>query len=329
MRRWQVTALGEPNDVMQLVDAPAKAPGPGEVTIDVKAVGLNYPDLLQIRGGYQVKPPLPFTPGAEIGGTIAAVGEGVTNLAQGDRVVWMGRAGLADQAVAPAVAPMKISASMPFDKVVSIPTNYGTGLFALRDRAKLSPGETVLVHAGAGGVGSAAIQLSLAMGATVYATAGGPEKVAVCEQLGATAAIDYLSEDFVERIKELTDGKGVDVIYDPVGGDTFDRSRKVIAWDGRMLPIGFTSGRIADAPTNHILLKNYSVVGVHYGASVGRDPMSAARNLELLCQWYDEGKIDPLVMKHVPMEEAPQALTDLGNRNSWGKLVVVPSGQAD
>lgn len=295
-----------------------------EVVIDVQAVGLNFPDLLQIRGGYQVKPALPFTPGAEIGGVIASVGAAVTNLKVGDRVAWMGRNGLASQAVAPSSGPVKISDSMPFDKVVSIPTNYGTGLFALRDRAKLQPGETVLVHAGAGGVGSAAIQLAKAMGATVYATAGGPEKKAVCEQLGCAAAIDYLAEDFVERIKELTDGRGVDVIYDPVGGDTFDRSRKVIAWDGRIMPIGFTSGRIADVPTNHILLKNYSVVGVHYGASLARDPEAASRNMDLLCQWYDEGKIDPLVMKHVPMEGAAQALEDLGSRNSWGKLVVVP-----
>jgi len=324
MKRWLVRALGEPSQVMELVEVEPPVPGPGEVTLDVKAVGLNFPDLLQIRGGYQVKPPLPYTPGAEIGGVVAAVGDGVSSLDVGDRVVWMGRGGLADRVTAPAGGPIRIAESMPFDKVVSIPTNYGTGLFALRDRANLQPGETVLVHAGAGGVGSAAIQLALAMGATVYATAGGPEKVAVCERLGVAAAIDYLAEDFVDRIKELTGGKGVDVIYDPVGGDTFDRSRKVIAWDGRMLPIGFTSGRIADVPTNHILLKNYSVVGVHYGASMTRDPGSAARNMATLSRWYEEGKIDPLVMKHVPMDGAAQALEDLGSRNSWGKLVVTP-----
>jgi len=324
MRRWLVTALGEPTEVMELVEVEPLEPRAGEVVIDVKAVGLNFPDLLQIRGGYQVKPALPFTPGAEIGGVVSAVGEGVTTLAVGDRVVTMGRGGLADQTTAPAHATYRIADSMPFDKVVSIPTNYGTGLFALRDRAELQPGESVLVHAGAGGAGSAAIQLALAMGATVYATAGGPEKKAVLERLGVQGAIDYLAEDFVERVKELTNGRGVDVIYDPVGGDTFDRSRKVIAWDGRLLPIGFTSGRIADVPTNHILLKNYSVVGVHYGASVARDPQSAVRNLEFLCRWYEEGKIDPLVMKHLPMTQAAQALEDLGKRHSWGKLVVVP-----
>lgn len=324
MRRWQVNSLGNPLAVMELVDVPAPTPGPGQILIDVKAVGLNYPDLLQIRGGYQVKPALPFTPGAEIGGVVSAVGAGVTNWEPGDRLVWMGHNGLANQVVAPSSAPLRISQSMPFDKAVSLPTNYGTGLFALRDRAQLRCGETVLVHAGAGGVGTAAIQLANAMGARVYATAGGPEKVEVCLRAGAVAAIDYLSEDFVERIKELTDGAGVDVIYDPVGGDTFDRSRKVIGWDGRILPIGFTSGRIADAPTNHILLKNYSVVGVHYGASVARDPQSAIRNMDLLCRWYDEGKIDPIVMRHVPMSDAPQALEDLGSRKSWGKLVVTP-----
>ena len=324
MRRWQVTELGEPKQVMQLVEVEPLVARPGEVVIDVKAVGLNFPDLLQIRGGYQVKPSLPFTPGAEIGGVISSVGNGVTNWNVGDRVVYMGRGGLADQTTAPASAPLRISETLPFDKAVSIPTNYGTGLFALRDRAQLRAGETLLVHAGAGGVGSAAIQLGNAMGATVYATAGGPEKKRVCEEIGAAVAIDYLAEDFVERIKEITDGRGVDVIYDPVGGDTFDRSRKVIAWDGRLLPIGFTSGRIADVPSNHILLKNYSVVGVHYGASVARDPSSATRIMELLCRWYDEGKIDPLVMKHVPLADAAQALEDLGARNSWGKLVVTP-----
>jgi NADPH2:quinone reductase len=309
---------------MELVEMESPTPGPGEILIDVKAVGLNYPDLLQIRGGYQVRPPLPYTPGAEIGGVVSGLGAGVTNWQVGDRVVWMGRNGLSEQVIAPASAPMRISASLPFDKAVSIPTNYGTGLFGLKDRAVVRPGETVLVHAGAGGVGSAAIQLANAMGATVYATAGGPEKRDVCLRIGAAAAIDYLNEDFVERVKELTNGNGVDVIYDPVGGDIFDRSRKVIGWDGRMLPVGFTSGRIADAPTNHVLLKNYSVVGVHYGAAVARDPQLAVRNMELLCRWYDEGKIDPLVMRHVPLTEAPQAFDDLGHRNSWGKLVVTP-----
>ncbi|MEI7992107.1 MAG: NADPH:quinone oxidoreductase family protein [Actinomycetota bacterium] len=324
MRRWQLNGWGEPKQVMELVEVDAPEAKAGQVVIDVRAVGLNYPDLLQIKGSYQAKPPLPYTPGAEIGGVISEVGVGVTQWQVGDRVVWMGRNGLADKTVAPADGPLRIADSLPFDKAVSIPTNYGTGLFALKDRACLRPGETVLVHAGAGGVGSAAIQMANAMGATVFATAGGPEKKAVCERLGAAAAIDYLSEDFVERVKELTDGRGVDVIYDPVGGDTFDRSRKVIGWDGRILPIGFTSGRIADAPTNHILLKNYSVVGVHYGAAVARDPMLAVRNMELLCRWYDEGKIDPLVMRHVPLEEAAQAFEDLGTRNSWGKLVITP-----
>jgi NADPH2:quinone reductase len=324
MRRWLVNELGEPTQVMELVETGPLAPRPGEVVVDVKAVGLNFPDLLQIRGGYQVKPPLPFTPGNEIGGVVSSVGDGVTGWAPGDRVVVMGRGGLADQTSAPASALLKISDRIPFDKAVCLPTNYGTGLFALRDRAKLQPGETVLVHAGAGGVGSAAIQLALAMGAKVYATAGGPEKKAVCERLGVAAAIDYLSEDFVERIKELTDGRGVDVIYDPVGGDTYDRSTKVIAWDGRLLPIGFTSGRIAEAKTNHILLKNYSVVGVHYGASLMRDPEAARRMLLELCEWTEQGRIDPLVMKHVPLEGAAQALEDLGARNSWGKLIVTP-----
>jgi NADPH2:quinone reductase len=324
MRIWRVHELGEPADVMKLEEAPAPQPGPGKLLIDVEAVGLNFPDLLQIRGGYQLKPTLPFTPGGEIAGRVAALGKGTDGPAVGTRVLWMGTAGLAEQCVAPAARCFPLPESMPSTKAAALLGNYGTTWFALHDRARLQPGEVLLVHAGAGGVGSAAIQLGKAAGAMVIATAGGPQKKQVLEQLGADVAIDYLNEDFVEVVKATTDGQGADVIYDPVGGDTFDRSRKAIAWDGRLLVIGFTSGRIPEAPANHILLKNYSVVGVHWGASLGRDPSGLRRAFDQLCIEWEKGTIDPLIGDELPLEDAAVALGRLGSRGSVGKLVVKP-----
>lgn len=324
MRLWRVHELGEPHEVMTLEEAPEPHAGPGQVVIDVAAVGLNFPDLLQVRGGYQVRPDLPFTPGQEIAGTVAEVGADVREPSAGDRVLWPGRGGLAEAVVAPAAKLLPLPGSMPFPKAAALLTNYGTTWFALVDRAKLAPGEVLLVHAAAGGVGSAAVQLGKALGAMVIGTAGGPEKKAVVDKLGADVAVDYRSEDFVEVTKAVTDGRGADVIYDPVGGDTFDRSRKAIAWDGRLLVIGFTSGRIADAPTNHILLKNYSVVGVHWGGSLGRDPDSLGRTYDALCEEWEKGTIDPLIGDELPMADAAAALDRLGARGSVGKLVIDP-----
>jgi NADPH2:quinone reductase len=324
MRIWRVHDLGEPADVMKLEEGPEPRPRPGQLAIDVEAVGLNFPDLLQIRGGYQLKPRLPFTPGGEIAGRVAALGPETEGPPVGTRVLWMGVGGLAERCVAPAEKCFPIPESMPSVKAAALLGNYGTTWFALHDRAKLQPGEILLVHAGAGGVGSAAIQLGKAAGAMVVATAGGPAKKAVLEQLGADVSIDYLNEDFVEVVKAVTDGRGADVIYDPVGGDTFDRSRKVIGWDGRLLVIGFTSGRIPAAPANHILLKNYSVVGVHWGASLGRDPSGLRRTYDELCQEWDKGTIDPLIGDRLPFAGAAEALSRLGARGSVGKLVVEP-----
>jgi NADPH2:quinone reductase len=236
----------------------------------------------------------------------------------------MGSGGLAEQVAVRAGGLLAVPEPMTATQAACVPVNYCTTWYALHERAKLQVGETMLVHAGAGGIGSSAIQLGQAMGATIFATAGGPEKKAVLEKLGVDLAIDYLSEDFVEVVKERTDGQGVDVIYDPVGGDTWDRSRKVIGWDGRMLVIGFTSGRIPDHPTNHVLLKNYSVVGVHWGASVARFPDSVRQQWDALCDLFAEGGIDPLVFREVPFEEVPAALTLLANRGTWGKVVVTP-----
>ncbi len=329
MRIWRVHELGEPADVMRLEEGPPPVPRAGQVVLDVAAVGLNFPDLLQVRGGYQIKPKVPFTPGQEMAGTIVAVGQGVDPARIGERTLLMATGGLAQQVAGPAAKAFALPDSMSFTKAAALLSNYGTTWFALHERAHLQPGEALLVHAAAGGVGSAAVQLGKAAGALVIGTAGGPDKKAVVSALGADVAIDYLAEDFVDVTLAVTDGRGADVIYDPVGGDTFDRSRRAIAWDGRLLVIGFTSGRIADVPTNHILLKNYSVVGVHWGASLGRDPEGLRRAFDALCTEWDRGTIDPLIGDELPLDGAADALTRLGARASVGKLVVHPQRRPD
>ena len=321
MKIWQIHEWGEPSEQLRLEDAPDPVPGPGQVLVALDSVGLNFPALLQIRGGYQVKPPLPYSPGGEAAGRVVALGDGVRTHSIGDRIMTM-TGGLAELSVMPATAAFPIPDSLPSAKAASLPVNYGTGWFALVERAHVQPGETVLVHAAAGGAGSAAVQIAQSLGAKVFATAGGPEKKAVLERMGVDLAIDYLNEDFVETVKQATGGKGVDVIYDPVGGDTFDRSRKVIGWDGRLLVIGFTSGRIPEVPANHVLLKNYSVVGVHWGASLGREPGALARTIDTVIGLWNDKKVDPLVMRELPFAEVPDAFDALASRQSWGKLVV-------
>jgi NADPH2:quinone reductase len=323
VRIWRVHELGEPEEVMRVEEAAPPERQPGHVVLEVEAVGLNFPDLLQVRGGYQRRPPLPFTPGAEVVGRVRG-SDADGPPAEGERVLWMGTGGLAERCLAPAAQCFPVPGSMPTPKAAALLHNYGTVWFALHDRARLQPGEVLLVHAGAGGVGSAAVQLGKAAGAMVIASAGGPDKKHVLEDLGADVAIDYLNEDFVEVVRDITDGRGADVVFDPVGGDTFDRSRRVVGWDGRLLVIGFTSGRIPDAPTNHVLLKNYSVVGVHWGGSLGRDPEALRRTYDELCREWDAGTIDPLVGDVVPFEDAARALARLGSRASVGKLVVQP-----
>jgi NADPH2:quinone reductase len=312
--------------VLEEGDAPrARA---GEVVIDIEAVGLNFPDILQARGGYQVQPKLPYTAGGEVAGVVASVGEGVTSVAVGDRVAAAtGGGGLAEQVAVRSERLLPLSAGIPATKAAAMISNYTTTYYALHDRAHIQPGEILLVHAGAGGVGSSAIQLGVAAGARVFATAGGPEKVRICEELGAELAIDYQTEThLVDRIRDASGGEGVDVVYDPVGGDIFDQSRRTVAWNGRYLVIGFTSGRIPEAPMNHVLLKNYSIVGVHWGAAAARDPSAMPRTFQTLVELYDDGKIDPLIFQGpLPLNRAAEALTMLGNRATWGKVVVDPT----
>ena len=327
MRAWRASELGEPTDVLRLEEVDRPTPGPGQVAVRVEACGLNFADVLLLRGEYQEKPPLPITPGLEVGGVVEEVGEGVAGgIGPGTRVLALPAlgGGLAERVVVPAQAVLPIPDSFPSDEAAALHVTYQTSPIALHRRAALQPGETVLVHAGAGGVGSAAIQLGLAAGARVFATAGGADKVQVCRELGADVAIDYRTEDFLAVVKEHTDGRGADVIYDPVGGDVFDRSRRCIAWEGRLLVIGFSSGRIPEVPANHVLLKNYSVVGVHWGRYDRHEPSLIAATHAELVRLHGEGAVRPLIARRVPMAEAPQALADLGDRRTVGKVVVLP-----
>lgn len=327
MRAWQVRELGDPTEVLTLVEVEPPMPGPGEVVVEVEAAALNFFDILLCQGKYQERPPLPFTPGAEVAGRVVAAGAGV-NLAPGRRVIAMPplpRGGFAERVAAPVSRVFPVPDALPAEAAAALHIAYQTAHFALHRRARLRPGETVLVHAGAGGVGSAAIQLAVAAGARVLATAGGAEKVAICRRLGADPAIDYRAGDFVEAVKAATGGRGADVIFDPVGGDVFDASRRCVAFEGRLVVIGFAGGRIADAPTNHALVKNYSIVGLHWGLYARVMPQLIVETHTELLRAYAAGEIDPLIYRVAPFAELPAALAEIGSRRTWGKLVTRPN----
>jgi NADPH2:quinone reductase len=318
MRAWRVHRLGDPSEVMSLDDVDQPTPGPGQVLVRVRAAALNFPDVLMAMGMYQEKPPLPFTPGVELCGEIVGTGQRVLGSPSG------GPGAFAEYALMDDAAAFPVPEGMPDEKAASLYLTYQTGYVGLHRRAHLQSGEVLLVHAGAGGVGSAAIQLGKAAGATVIATAGGERKVEVCRRLGADHAIDYTTEDFASVVKDVTNGRGADVIYDPVGGDVFDKSRKCIAFEGRLLVVGFTSGRIPEAPANHVLVKNYSVVGLHWGLYRKYDPALFGTVHEELGRLWAKGDIDPLVSQALPLDQAPEALKALASRSTVGKVVLLP-----
>jgi NADPH2:quinone reductase len=318
MRAWRVHSLGDPSEVMSLDEVDQPTPGPGQVLVKVRAAALNFPDVLMAMGMYQEKPPLPFTPGVELCGEIVETGQRVIGSPAG------GPGAFAEYALMDAQAAFGVPEGMPDEKAAALYLTYQTGYVGLHRRANLQAGEVLLVHAGAGGVGSAAIQLGKAAGATVIATAGGERKVEVCRQLGADHAIDYTSEDFVSVVKDVTGGRGADVVYDPVGGDVFDKSRKCIAFEGRLVVVGFTSGRIPEAPANHLLVKNYSVVGLHWGLYRKYDPAVFGTVHEELVRLWAKGDIDPLVSQALPLDQAPEALKALASRSTVGKVVLLP-----
>lgn len=326
MRALQVHRLGDPVVVLEMHEIEPPEPGPHQVAISVEAGGLNFPDVLLCRGQYQVSPPLPFVPGAEVCGRIIAVGAEVDPARLGTRVVAMAalpQGGFAEVALAYSAQAFPIPEGADAAVWAGLTITYQTGWVALHTRAHVQPGEWVLVHAGAGGTGSAAIQLARAAGARVIATAGGPEKVELCRQLGAEAAFDNRTEDWLAGVKAVTDGHGADVIYDSVGGDVFDRSTKCIAFEGRILVIGFTSGRIPQAAANHVLVKNYSVVGVHWGYYHLMRPEVPQAAHAALVSLLESGDIAPLISARVALEQVPQALDSIANRKAHGKIVWV------
>ncbi|UJL45526.1 NADPH:quinone oxidoreductase family protein [Virgibacillus sp. NKC19-16] len=326
MRSWKVTELGDPRDVLELQETPRPSIEAGNVLIEVEASSLNFFDILLCQGKYQEKPSIPFTPGSEVCGIIRETGEG-SQLKEGQRVIatpGLPEGGLSEWVSVPEHSVYVISDSMSASEAAGMFITYQTSYYALYYRSNLQKGEVLLVHAGAGGVGSAAIQLGKAKGAKVIATAGGPEKVQICKDLGADIAIDYKSQDFVDIVKKETGGRGADVIYDPVGADVFDRSRKCIAFDGRILVIGFAGGRIPDAPVNHALIKNYSIVGVHWGLFAKKKPEEVREIHHDLMRLYEEKAILPLVYQEYDFKDVPSALEVLGDRKTYGKLIAKP-----
>jgi NADPH2:quinone reductase len=322
MKAWRVHAWGEP-ETMTLDEIEKAEPAEGQVRIRNRAAALNFFDILQVQGKYQVKPPFPFTPGAEVAGEVEAVGAGVTSLKEGDRVMAIPRGGaFAEYSMAPESSTFAMPEAMSFQEAASMPIVYQTGYFAMTHRYRIREGEWLLVHAGASGVGMAAIQIGKALGAKVIATAGSAAKLAFAREQGADYAIDYTDASWVDRVKEITEGRGADTIYDPVGGDIFDLSTKCVAAEGRILIIGFAAGRIPSIALNRVLLKNISIVGVLWGGYVMSHPGYEKQAHAALMEMYDAGKIRPSVNAVYPFEEAPRGLRDLAERKVTGKAVL-------
>lgn len=296
----------------------------GEVLLDVHAAGVNFPDTLIIEGKYQFKPPFPFSPGGEAAGVVAAVGEKISHLKVGDRVMALtGWGSFAEQVAVSGQNVLPIPAEMDFTTAAAFSMTYGTSMHALKQRANLQPGETLLVLGASGGVGLAAVEIGKAMGARVIAAASTNEKLEIARKAGADELINYSEASLRERLKELTDSQGVDVIYDPVGGKLFEEAFRSIAWNGRMLVVGFAAGgEIPALPANLPLLKGAALIGVFWGAFAQRQPQDNAANFKQLFAWYAEGKLKPLVSQTFALEQAAEAIDTLGQRKAVGKLVV-------
>ncbi len=315
-------SYGPPENLtLEEIDSPN--PSKGQVLIDVYSTGLNFPDTLQIQGKYQFQPEFPFTPASEVAGKVAAVGEGVTDLKVGDRVMaGVGIGGMAEQAVADVASTEKIPDSMPFDTGSGFGMIYNTSYHALKQRADLQPEETLLVLGAAGGVGITAVELGKVMGARVIAAARTDEKLKVAKQYGADELVNYGDGELKEKVKELTSGKGADVICDPVGGDLFDQAARCINWKGRILVVGFASGRIPEYRTNLALLKGCQLVGVFWGSFRKREPQVHRQNCRDLFELFDQGKIKPLISQVFPLEKYVDALNVFVNRQAVGKIVL-------
>ncbi|MDR3482056.1 MAG: NADPH:quinone oxidoreductase family protein [Burkholderiaceae bacterium] len=312
-------------ETLVVKDLPDVSAAAGQVTIDIEAAGVNFPDVLIIQNKYQFKPELPFTPGSELAGTVRAVGEGVSHLKVGDKVIaFAGTGGFAQQIAVPAAAVMPMPPSMDFDTAAAITLTYGTSHHAVVDRAQLKAGETMLVLGAAGGVGLAAIEIGKALGARVIAAASSDEKLAVCKAHGADATINYSTQDLREAIKAETGGKGPDVIYDPVGGIYAEPAFRSIGWRGRYLVVGFANGEIPKLPLNLTILKGASLVGVFWGEFAKREPKANLAAMRELMGWLAEGKIKPHISARYKLADTPLALQDMAARKVTGKIVIKP-----
>jgi NADPH2:quinone reductase len=326
VKAWVVRQLGGPESLRFEEVAPGE-PAEGMVRINVRAAAINFPDALMVAGLYQVKPDLPFVPGVEVSGEVISAPP-ASGFKPGDRVMalldsaGLTHGGYSELADAAPESVTRMPDNMSFDEGAGFTLIFQTGWFGLHRRANLQAGETLLVHAGAGGVGSAAIQLGKAAGAMVIATAGSDEKVEVCRRLGADHAVNYKTQDFVEEVKKITGGRGADVVFDPVGGDVYDRSTKCIAFEGRLVLVGFTSGRIPQAAANHVLIKNYSVVGLHWGLYTKRAPELISPASRALLELYEAGKIKPHISTRFPLSQAPRALATVAEGKSIGKVIL-------
>jgi len=324
---WQVPRLGEPVEVMTQAEVPRPSPGPGEVAVEVRSAALNFPDVLLIRGQYQERPALPFTPGIELCGEIVAVGEGVERSRLGERVIGtpaLPHGALAECAVGRAEDMLPAPAALDDGPASAFMITYQTGWFGLYRRAALRVGDTLLVHAAAGGVGSAAVQLGRAAGARVIAVVGGPEKVPTARALGADVVIDRSADDVIAAVKDVTAGHGVDVVFDPVGGESFTISTKVIAFEGRIIVVGFASGTIPTVAANHALIKNYSILGLHWGLYRTRHPELIRRAHEDLTTLVAAGALQPLISQRLAFPEAPVGIARLAAGATVGRLIVSP-----
>jgi NADPH:quinone reductase len=326
VKAWKVSELGEPAQVMSLVDMTVPPPGAGQLLVRVLGAAANFPDVLMCRGLYQVKPALPFTPGVELCGEVVALGHGTTGFAQGDRVIGasvLPAGGFAELALMDTAATFPAPGGLDNAEASAFYIGYQTGWFGLHRRARLQPGETLLVHAAAGGVGSAAVQLGKAAGARVIGVVGGPEKVEVARTLGADLVVNRSTDDFVEVVKDVTSGRGADVVYDPVGGDTYQRSTKCIAFEGRILVVGFAGGQIQSAALSHALVKNYSIVGLHWGLYMSKDPALVRQCHDELCKLVADGLVRPLVSERLALDEVADALQRLADGTTVGRVAYV------
>ena len=315
-----------PIDTLVVKDLPSPVPGPRQLLVEVKAAGVNFPDALMVQGLYQVKPPLPFTPGGEVSGIVKSVGAEVKAFRAGDRIIALvDGGGFAEDCLADAAKAMPLPTGMDFETGAALLLTYCTSLHALRDCGHLGAGETLVVLGAAGGVGISAIEIGKALGARVIAAASSDDKLVLCRKVGADETVNYSTENLKDRINALTAGKGADVVYDPVGGPYTEPALRALAWRGRLLVIGFAAGTIPKIPLNLALLKERSIVGVYWGESTSHDPAGHLANLRQLHEWFAAGTIRPVVSERFPLATAKDAIARIANRQVKGKVVILPN----